>query len=234
MTTPTNPKMRRDIFFCGKSPNQITRQTHPNGAAFFAGLDRATIADMHGRNRIARTLIVGLTCGLAGLSLAGSKTDGGPGVAVEAGAYLPTSSKIQDALGKQITTFGFGPGTIANPKGGTLSPDFAFITARKNGNKLFILPVTMTYQKTLGDAATANVVPFVSVGAGLAYFDYSIRDQAGVRTAAKKIGLTGTASVGVVISKRLTLSAEYNVFSKQDGLDFNGLKLTATLTLFKL
>lgn len=175
-----------------------------------------------------------MSLAMVGTSLAYPDDTTHPGIALEAGAYLPTSSALQDALGKQITTFSFGPGVIANPRQGTSSPEFAFITARKNGNKLFIVPLTLGYQKNLGAGPDSQFVPYVKVGAGIAYYDYSIRDSSGVKTAAKRFGLTSNVAVGLVISKRLTVQAQYNVFSKADGLDFNGLRLTASFTLFGL
>ena len=64
----------------------------------------------------------------------------------------------------------------------------------------------------------------MAVRAGLSYIDYAI-DTGGGRTASKRIGLNGNAAFGVNIDKRINLEARYDVFTAQDGLNFNGLTL---------
>jgi hypothetical protein len=123
-------------------------------------------------------------------------------------------------------------GSTRRPSSGSLTPSLELLAANKNGNRLFIGTLTYGYERHL-TAENSVTVPYVRVFAGGAYFDYGI-DQIGGRKSAKRFGTTGGAEVGVVFANRLRLAAKYNVFSKQDGFDFNGFSLSATYSLFKL
>jgi len=147
------------------------------------------------------------------------------------GYYMPTNSVIKDAFGKSVINYGIGPVGNKRPSSGSVTPSLEFISANKDGNKLFIGTFTYGYEKHLADDRSMTV-PYIRGFGGLTYFDYGI-DLIGGRKSGKKIGTTAGAEAGLVFAGRLRLSARYNFFSKVDGLDFNGLTLSATYALFK-
>jgi hypothetical protein len=148
------------------------------------------------------------------------------------GFYMPTNSVIKDAFGKSVINYGIGPVGTNRPTSGSISPSLQFISANKNGNKLFIGTFTYGYEKHLADDKSMTV-PYIRGFGGLSYFDFGIGPTA-TRVSDKKFGYTGGAEVGLVFARRIRLSAQYNFFSKVDGFDFNGLTLSATYALFKL
>lgn len=150
---------------------------------------------------------------------------------VSAGTYMPTNSTIRRAFGDNVFNYGISP-MGAQAASGSSAPSIEFQSANNNGNRLFIGSLTYGYQKLFGDTS-AVVVPYGRVFVGGTYFDYGI-DQPGGRQSGKKFGTTGGAELGIVISNRLRLSAKYNFYSKVDGFDFQGLTLSATVSLFKL
>lgn len=166
-------------------------------------------------------------------TFAQAQSDYGINLGAQVGVYMPTNGAIRDAFGSSVLNFGLGPvGDPRRPGSGSVTPGLEFLTANKNGNRLFIGTFTYGYEKHFGDE-NAKTVPYARVFAGGAYFDYGITEISG-RKSAKRFGATGGAEVGVVLASRLKLSAKYNLFSKQDGFDFNGLTLSATFSVFKL
>lgn len=148
------------------------------------------------------------------------------------GYYMPTNSVIKSAFGKSVINYGIGPVGNRRPSSGSVTPSLEFISASKDGNKLFIGTFTYGYEMHLADDHSMTV-PYIRGFGGLSYFDFGI-DQIGGRESGKRFGYTGGAEAGLVIANRLRLSARYNFFSKVDGFDFNGLTLSATYALFKL
>ncbi len=147
------------------------------------------------------------------------------------GVYIPTNKVIRDSFGSQILSFGIGPVGSTSAQSGKLTSDISLLTANKNGNRLLIIPYTLGYEMTLGDAG-AMAVPYVRGGIGLAYYDYDVTiGESNVH--GRKFSSVGVAEAGVIIGKRLRLSGKYDFFSKQSGLDFNGWQLAATFAVAK-
>lgn len=169
---------------------------------------------------------------LAALAFAGSaqaQSQEKLNVGGQVGVYMPTSGRIRDAFGDSVLNYGISPFSNGQNKSSG-SPNLEFLSANKNGNRLFIGSLTYGYERKFSTVGTST--PYARVFAGVAYFDYGI-DQIGGRESGKRFGWTSGAEVGLLFVDRLRLSAKYNFYNKVDGFDFNGLTLSATLSLFK-
>jgi hypothetical protein len=181
------------------------------------------------RSIVALTALA--TVALAAPAHAQYNDDNRVGLGVRAGIFMPTDSFIRDSFGDSIFTFGIG-GVNARPSAGSLTPEIDFITADKNGNRLFIGSLTYGYEFHFGDDRQATTVPYARVFGGAAYFDYGI-NTAGGRRSSQRVGLNYGAELGVVFNNRIRLAARYNGFSEQDGFNFNGFNLSATVNLLR-
>jgi len=149
---------------------------------------------------------------------------------VTVGEYLPSSKAIRDAFGSSVLSYGIGAVGTARPSTGSITPDFNIVNANSNGNKLFIGTYTMGYEYNLASNGSA-FLPYGRGFAGLSYFDFGI-DVPGRRESLKRLGYTYGAEVGVVVNKRIRLAARYNVYSKENMFDFNGLTFSLTYAFF--
>jgi hypothetical protein len=145
------------------------------------------------------------------------------------GLYLPSSALVRDAFGKSVLSIGVSPVSSSRPSSGSLTPSFQTLSADQNGNRLFIGTFTYGYEYHVGDD-TGTVVPFARGFGGASYFDFGISEPSG-RQSLKRVGFTYGAEIGAVIGKRLQVSARYNVYSKEDYFDFNGITLSATYAI---
>jgi hypothetical protein len=153
---------------------------------------------------------------------------------LEAGAYFPQDSTIKTIFGATLPRFGLSFINNSQPDKMKPSFDFSVIGANKNGSRFLCIPVTIGLGQQYG-APGSGSRPYWRVGAGAAYFDYSIDpNNTGNPTAAHKIGFTGVAEAGILISERIRLSASYNYFSKQDNFDFSGFDLKVSFLFWKL
>lgn len=148
------------------------------------------------------------------------------------GAYLPQDSFIKKAFGDTVTSVGFGPVGDNLHRSGSLTPDFDILSANKNGNRLFISSLTYGYEYHFSDDKSI-IIPYARVFGGGAYFDYGV-DTATGRKSSKRFGTTYGAEVGIQIAGRARVSAAYNQYTKQQGLDFRGYTISATWSLFRL
>lgn len=149
------------------------------------------------------------------------------------GIYMPTNSMIRDRLGNSTVTFGLGNvGDLPN-EAKRIASDFDFITASKDGNRLFVGSLTFGYTRRLGSSLYKTTVPYVKLFAGPSYFDYAV-DTTGGRLSGKKIGLNYGAEAGLLFVNRVKLSARYMGLSEQKGLDFSGFILSATVNILGL
>lgn len=147
---------------------------------------------------------------------------------VSAGLYLPSDGAVRNAFGSSIFRFGFGQVGSQRTGNFKIGTELDFITANKNGNRLFIVPFTLTAEQQL--AFSGGTRPYIKPFAGLAYMDYSVGIPGG-RSESKVIRFTYGVEGGVVVSDHLRLSARYNVFPKTGGFDFSGLTVMATFSL---
>ena len=155
------------------------------------------------------------------------------GLGVKVGVYMPTDSLIRDAFGKSIINYGLGGVAPRRPTAGTLTPELDFISADKNGNRLFIGSFSYGYEHHFVNDDQARTVPYARVFGGVAYFDYGINTLNG-RRSSKRVGANYGAEVGIVLSGRIRLAARYNAFTEQEGFNFNGFNLSATVNLIRL
>ena len=155
-----------------------------------------------------------------------------PSVGVKAGIFMPSDKFIQDVFGKSILTYGLGSVAPHRPTAGTLTPELDFVSASKDGNKLFIGSFTYGYEYHFADDKS-NTVPYARVFGGASYFDYGINTVNG-RQASKRIGTNFGGEVGIVLGGRLRIAPRYNAYNKQDDFNFNGFNLSATLNILKL
>lgn len=149
------------------------------------------------------------------------------------GVYMPSDRFIRDSFGDSIISYGLGSVAPNRPTSGKLTPELDFISANKNGNKLFVGTFSYGYEYHFSKDDQATTVPYARLFGGAAYFDYGV-DTLGGRKSAKRIGLNYGAELGVVFAGRVRLAARYNAFNEQDGLDFSGFNLSATVNIFKL
>ncbi|HVT11692.1 MAG TPA: outer membrane beta-barrel protein [Fimbriimonadaceae bacterium] len=168
------------------------------------------------------------------LACAQNPDPNGTYLGLEAGAYFPTDRTIRNVFGSTLPRFGIS--FISNNQPNKLKPslNFAVIGANKDGNRFLAIPVTAGVGQQYG-GANSGARPYWRVGAGLAYFDYSIDPtNSGTAIAATKVGFTAVGEVGVLLSERVRLSASYNYFSKQDDFDFSGFDIKVSFLFWKL
>ncbi len=153
---------------------------------------------------------------------------------IKAGLYMPTQSLTRDIFGSTIFVVGLSFDDFSR-QADKWRPtvDFDFISGRKDGNKFFAAPVMASMGRVFG-SPDDDFRPFVRIGAGLAYFDYSINHpDTSERFSTKRLGFGGSAEAGFFINDKFRLSAKYVLFSKTDEFDFSGLQMTATYNVFK-
>lgn len=148
------------------------------------------------------------------------------GWGAEIGAFLPTDSTIRDLLGGTWLSYGIKPVSIKVREGVRLDTDLAVTTRQKNGNKAALVRGTVGFLQQFGDSESSTV-PYVAARIGPTYFDYSIT-QGSVYKSSKRIGWGGNLEIGVLLSKRLRVSARYDILSEVDGFNFNGFSFGLT------
>jgi hypothetical protein len=169
------------------------------------------------------------------VSTACAQSSSQTGIGVSVGVFEPSSGQIRSDLGNQGLQFGLGGASTGRPSEGSLTPEYTLIIDQGNGNKLFALPFTYGYEYHFGSGSTSKFLPYVRPFAGIAYFDYSILDFAsGQYSSAKQFAGTYGVEGGLMISKKIKISAAYNYFTKVGGFNFNGLTLSASYSLFSL
>jgi hypothetical protein len=148
----------------------------------------------------------------------------------QVGVYLPSDSLIRDQLGESIITFGFGNVGDRRPSPGKFTPEINFLTADRNGSRLFAGSLSYGYEHQFSRQLQATTVPYARVFGGATYFDYAINTPSGRRDG-RRVGLNYGAEVGLLFVNRLRLAARYNFFNEQDDLNFSGFVLSATVNL---
>lgn len=165
------------------------------------------------------------------LALAATPAQAQFDLGASAGFFIPTSSEVRDAFGGAI--FKFGLGGVGRQSTGNLKigTQLDFITGSRNGNRMFLVPLTLNVEQALSLDQSGTTIPYVKAFAGIAYMDYGIT-QAGIRHEDKLIRATYGAELGIVMAQRFRLAARYNVFPNTGGFDFSGLTLSATVSIW--
>lgn len=162
---------------------------------------------------------------------------------VDVGAYFPTQSEIRDAFGDTLMRFGVRPFERRISDKWKFIVDVHALSARKDGNKLFAMPVTFGLTRSFGNPES-KAIPFVQVAAGPAYYDYTIYRDVEVsaeggkkvereRISKKRFGGNANFEVGMLFDHRFALVARADVYTKSDDFDFSGISLTLSYAAFR-
>lgn len=156
-----------------------------------------------------------------------------PSVGLKLGASFFSNGEMRQALGDAQLGIGISFATRSLRDKWDLMGDVDALWAHRNGNRLFLLPLTVGVGRTFGDVDTSETVPFAAIRAGLAYTDYSITGDSGVRQSDNKFLPTANIEAGLMFGRNVSLSARYDWFGKSDSLDFNNLKIVAAYRFVK-
>jgi len=156
--------------------------------------------------------------------------DHGRWIGIDVGVYYPTDSVIRGVYGTGLK-LGISPVTHIRNDNWHLDGDISIIADNHEGNKLFILPVNAAFERSFGPD-NADSQPFVRLSAGAVYNDHSFNIGA-THYSAKTVGGDAAVEVGTVLSKKLRLSARYNLFTKSDGFEFSGFTFSVQYAAFK-
>jgi hypothetical protein len=187
------------------------------------------------------TLNKGLTLGLLGIAAMATsgmaqQQQGDTNqnfLGIEGGFFMPTDSVMRGLFGTSVPALGFSVGNQGNQADKwRLTANFNFVSANKDGNRFFILPVTAAIGRIFGDTKQ-SMRPYVRVGVGMAYMDYSLNIGPGNTPAAKRFAPVGNAEVGVIIGERFRIAAAYYWLQKVNNLDFSGLQLTLSYSVLR-
>jgi hypothetical protein len=150
------------------------------------------------------------------------------GLGPRIGVFLPSDSKVRDAFGSNFLNIGFG--RARNGVRTNTRTDISVINADRNGNRLFLVPVTLVREyRLMGDMDSPTQV-YGRLGAGLAYMDYALTSN-GNRIADKRIGVNGNAELGLLLTRRINVFARYDLFNRQEGINFSGLTVGFSYTI---
>lgn len=184
-------------------------------------------------NKLAPSLII---LSVAGLSAADQGNPfKGLQIGVGAGLYFPTNSLMKEVFSTSIVTYNIGPMTTNRNGRKGFGFDFNGQGLQASGSRFFMLGLTYGYEWQSAEIDSDNRLYYARVGAGPAYLDYDINSPSnGVVSSGRGINALTAFEAGVVLSKRITLSATYTLLSKRDGLDFSGLRVQFNFAAFKL
>lgn len=143
----------------------------------------------------------------------------------EFGFFIPTDSKLRDALGSQWFSIGLSTSREGELLRNRLGSNTNFISQSRNGNKVFIGSYSIGLFAPIGDGRPGGGTRlYWAARAGVSYIDYAIGAGA-ARESGKRIGYNANAEIGILFTDRLALSARYDVNSRHDGFNFDGLSL---------
>ncbi|MBS1727435.1 MAG: hypothetical protein JST51_11995 [Armatimonadetes bacterium] len=163
----------------------------------------------------------GITLGLALASLSGAAM---AQISISAGTYLPKDATIKNIFGSSSFAWGFGIGSAnrAHRAGGGF--DIAGLSLSATNNRFFTVGVTYGFEVQSGEGTEA--MTYARIGSGIGYYDYNM--NIGATNLRDQVFRQFTAAeAGVVLSKHVTVSAQYLLMPKLQGLDFSGLRLQA-------
>ena len=145
-------------------------------------------------------------------------------ISVSAGTYMPRDATIKSIFGSSSFAWGFGLGKANRAQRGGLGFDLSGVSLSASNNRFFSIGATYGYEVQSGKG-TATMT-YARVGTGIGYYDYNM--TVGINN------LTGhtakqfsCAEAGIVLSNKVSISAQYMLMPKLSGLDFSGLRLSA-------
>lgn len=146
--------------------------------------------------------------------------------------YMPVQSRVRDAFDSTIPYYGITATQNNIDYNWKVRPDIGFFSANRNGNNLFIVPVMASISRKFAEKGS-NFQPYAKFGVGVAYFNYRIDEISG-RTSGSKVGAAASGELGLILSQRIRVFGSYSYFAKQDGFDFSGYQIGASISIFKL
>lgn len=145
-------------------------------------------------------------------------------ISISAGTYLPKDATIKNIFGSSSFAWGFGLGSADRTHRDGGGFDVAGISLSATNNRFFSVGFTYGYEVQSGK--NTSTMTYARIGTGIGYYDYDMnigvnnfKDQTFKQFSA--------AEVGMVLSKHVTVSAQYLLMPKLQGLDFSGLRLQA-------
>jgi hypothetical protein len=160
---------------------------------------------------------------------------------IDVGVFRPMSGEIRDKFGDNLLRIGFRPFSRRISDDWKFIFDFMIISASRRGNRMLVVPITFGFTRSFAKPDD-DTIPFVQLGAGPAYYDYSIERDTGVppagvgsieRFRGKKIGGNANVELGVIWNQRFALVGRADFFTKTDDFDFSGLTFTLSWAAFK-
>ncbi|HZH97489.1 MAG TPA: hypothetical protein VEX38_00840 [Fimbriimonadaceae bacterium] len=147
---------------------------------------------------------------------------------IKLGVSFFTSGEVRDALGQNTFSIGLSTQTRGLSDQWNLVYDLDVLQARRRGNRLLLVPLTVGVMRGFATEGEAQAVPYVAARVGAAYADYSItRPSTGIRHSSQRLLPTANVEAGVIFDRRFRLSARYDWFANTDQFSFSGLKLSA-------
>lgn len=157
-----------------------------------------------------------------------------PNWGVSVGYYIPTSGEIRDQFGDALLRYGISPISNKYSKNWAVTPDVSILSASRDGSRAFVLPLSLNLTKGFDQGNGTKT--FVSFGAGPAYFDYRLYRTVGLNVVEykdKTVGWNANVEFGLLVNRRLSIEARYDVFEEQDGFDLSGWSISANYALFR-
>jgi hypothetical protein len=147
------------------------------------------------------------------------------------GVFLPSSGEIQDRFDDVFFRVGISPFEDRISDRWKFAVDFNALFANKNGNRLFVAPVTVGFARSFG-SPEARSIPFVQFGVGPAYYDYSIARGSG-RVSTRRVGGNANVEAGILFDRRFALTGRADFYTKTDDFDFSGFSVTLAYAAFR-
>ncbi len=159
--------------------------------------------------------------GLASFGLIGAAN---AQLAVSGGFFSANDSAVRNVFGSNTFSWGIGLGRAdrANRNGGGF--DLVGLSLSAPGNRFSTFGATYGWEFQSGQ--DSNTMTYFRANTGMSYYDFSL--GAPLTPAADRyIRPITTFEAGVVLSKQLTLSAQYLLMPDAGNLNFSGFRVQA-------
>lgn len=171
---------------------------------------------------------------LVALAAVGSASAQTPLMGISVGVFMPMDSEMKSLFGDTWFQYGFSPSIKLRNKETDIRPELSILSQSKDGNRLLIVSVPVSFVKRFADENSSSV-PYVNFGAGPTFFDYSIQRVGSLTRYDKdRFGWSVHGEVGLVLSNRIRVHTRYVKFSEHDGFRFDGVQLGLSYQFFSL
>ena len=151
----------------------------------------------------------------------------GPRIGVRLGAFFPMDEVIRDEFADVIPAIGLVAMQPIRPGSLRVYPALELYGARAGDDRFIVIPAFAVLEYQFPDA-DRRMVPYASLAAGIAYFDYRIHVD-DTRIASRRGGAIGNAELGLIFTRHLRATARYRLTQEHDGLQFGGLEVSAVI-----